>query len=97
MAAGNPPAAMQMHPALIRQYAEAGLLLSMDDVAKEQDWDKVLAPALIPWAKYDGHYVGVPFNMHRPNWLWANKPMLDKYNDGKAPTIWDEFFAMATR
>lgn len=97
VAAGNPPAAMQMHPALIRQYAEAGLLLSMDDVAAEQGWDKVLAPDLLAWAKYDGHYVGVPFNMHRPNWLWANKAILDKYNDGKAPATWDEFYAMGDK
>jgi glucose/mannose transport system substrate-binding protein len=96
IAAGNPPAAMQMHSAQIRQYAKEGLLGNVDAVAAAQNWDAVMAPQLIGYAKTDGHWVGVPFNMHRQNWIWINKTLLAKYG-GKVPESWDEFFALADK
>lgn len=92
VAAGDPPAAMQMHGAQIRQYAEAGLLLDVSDVAVANGWDKAIDPDLLGFAQYDGAWVGVPFNMHRPNWVWANKEILDAHG-GRVPATWDEFFA----
>jgi len=96
VAAGNPPAAMQMHGEQIRQYASAGLLLDLSDVASAEGWDKVLDPDLVPYYRQNGKVVGIPFNMHRPNWVWANKALLDRYG-GKVPTNWAEFFAMGDK
>jgi glucose/mannose transport system substrate-binding protein len=96
IAAGNPPAAMQMHSAQIRQFAKEGLLGNVDEVAVAQGWDKVLPEQLKGYAYTDGHWVGAPFNMHRHNWVWINKALLDKYG-GKAPATWDDFFAMADK
>ncbi len=96
IAAGNPPGAMQMHGAQIRQYAEGGLLLDMSEVATAEKWEGLLDPNLIPWMKYNGEIVGVPFNIHRPNWIWANKALIDKYG-GKVPATWDEFYAMGDK
>ena len=96
VAAGNPPAAMQMHGEQIREYANAGLLLDLSDVAASEGWDKVIDPDLLSYYRENGKVVGIPFNMHRPNWVWANKKLLDRYG-GKAPASWPEFFAMADK
>lgn len=94
IAAGNPPAAMQMHSAQIRQFAKEGLLTNVDELAEAQNWEAVLDPQLVAYAKTDGHWVGAPFNTHRHNWIWINKALIDKYG-GKAPATWDDFFALA--
>jgi len=98
IAAGNPPAAMQMHSAQIRQFAQEGLLIDLDSVAAAEGWakDGVLDPQLKAYAYTDGHWVGAPFNTHRHNWIWINKALLDKYG-GKPPATWDDFFAMADK
>ncbi len=96
VAAGNPPAAMQMHGEQVREYANSGLLLDLSDVAATEGWDKVIDPDLLPYYRQNGKVVGIPFNMHRPNWVWINKKLLDRYG-GKAPANWTEFFAMADK
>jgi glucose/mannose transport system substrate-binding protein len=96
VASGNPPAAMQMHGEQIKQYSSGGLLLDLSELASKDGWDKVIVPALLPYYKIDGKVVGIPFNIHRPNYIWANKALLDKYG-GKMPSTWDEFFAMGDK
>jgi len=96
VAAGNPPAAMQMHGEQIKQYASAGLLVDLSDVATSEGWGKVIDPNLIPYYRQNGKVVGIPFNMHRPNWVWVNKALLDKYG-GKPPATWADFFAMGDK
>ena len=56
----------------------------------------MLDPQLVAYAKTEGHWVGAPFNTHRHNWIWINKPLLEKYG-GKAPATWDDFFALADK
>ena len=46
--------------------------------------------------KYQGHYVAVPVNVHRVNWLWIN-PEVFKKAGAKIPTTWDEFSAAADK
>lgn len=96
IASGNPPAAMQMHGEQIKQYAEGGLLLDLTDLATSKGWDKVIDPDLLSYARIDGRIVGIPFNMHRSNYIWGNKAIVDRYG-GKMPATWDEFFLMADK
>ena len=96
VASGNPPAAMQMHGEQIRSYAEEGLLGDLSEIATEQNWDAVMAPELQAFAKYNGVYVGVPFNEHRHNWMWVSKKIIDQYG-GDIPTTWDEWFVLADK
>ncbi len=96
IASGNPPAAMQMHGEQIKQYARGGLLLDLTDLAAKQGWDKVIDPDLLNYSVIDGHFYGVPFNMHRSNYIWGNKAIIDRYG-GKMPTTWGEFFTMADK
>lgn len=96
IASGNPPAAMQMHGEQIKQYAQAGLLLDLTKLAASKGWDNVIDPDLLPYYKIDGHVFGIPFNMHRSNYIWGNKAIVDRYG-GKMPATFDEFFAMADK
>lgn len=93
---GNPPAAAQMKGHNIQEWADLGFLTNLDDVAKQGNWDGVLPKIIADTAKYEGHYVAVPVNVHRVNWLWANKAVFDK--EGlKVPTSWDEFFKVGDK
>lgn len=91
---GNPPAAAQIMPPVIQQWAREGLLANMDDVARAGHWDAVLPKAVRDAVKYRGRYVAVPLNVHRINWLWINMRVLKAAN-ARVPTTWDEFFAAA--
>src|SRR4051794_8169034 len=96
IASGNPPTAMQMLGLVVHDWAGEGVLRSLDPVASKEGWDKVVPPAVQSIVKYDGHWVAVPFNIHSTNWVWINKPLLDKVG-GKAPTSFDEFVGLAKK
>jgi glucose/mannose transport system substrate-binding protein len=87
--AGNPPTAVQMLGYDILDWAKQGALGNLDPVASKEGWDKVIPPALQKFAKYDGHWIAAPVNVHSTNWVWINKAALDAAG-GKAPTTWDE-------
>src|SRR6185312_2791666 len=93
---GNAPTAAQIKGPLIKEWADQGVLVNIDSVAKEQDWKKNLPPQIDKIMQADGHYVAAPFSVHRVNWLYINKAALDKAG-GKVPTTWDEFFALADK
>ncbi|MFV0575658.1 MAG: ABC transporter substrate-binding protein [Vibrio sp.] len=93
---GNPPAAAQIKGHNIQEWAELGFLTNLDKVAKEDNWDGILPKVVADTAKSQGHYVAVPVNVHRVNWLWANKAVLDK-EGVSVPTTWDEFFTVGDK
>jgi glucose/mannose transport system substrate-binding protein len=92
--AGNPPVAAQIKGPSIQEWAREGTLGNINEAAK--DWDKLLPPVVANVMKYKGNYVAAPVNVHRVNWLWINQAALDKAG-GKAPTNYDEFFALADK
>jgi len=91
--AGNPPTAVQMLGFDIRDWAEQGALGNLDEVANKEGWEKVIPAALQDFAKYDGHWIAAPVNIHSTNWMWINKEALDKAG-GKEPQNWDELIAL---
>ncbi|MFC3059124.1 ABC transporter substrate-binding protein [Paenirhodobacter populi] len=90
---GDAPTAVQMLGYDIRDWAEMGILSNLDDLATSQGWADVVPAALQDFAKYDGHWIAAPVNIHSTNWLWINKPALDKAG-GKLPENMDELFAL---
>ncbi|GGD88528.1 ABC transporter substrate-binding protein [Caballeronia grimmiae] len=91
---GNAPSAAQIKGPLIQDWAEQGVLATVD--APAADW-KAHTPAQIDsGVKAGGHYVAAPFSVHRINWLWINKAELEKVG-GTPPTTWPEFFALADK
>ncbi|MBA5608794.1 carbohydrate ABC transporter substrate-binding protein [Duganella sp. FT3S] len=96
VASGSPPDAMQMLGYSITEYAEEGLLGNVDAVAASEGWDKVVPQPLQKFAKFKGHWVAAPVNIHRTNWIWANKAIFDELKL-TPPKTFDELVAMADK
>lgn len=89
---GNPPSSSMIAGPEIQNWGELNVLANMDEVAKAEQWNQLLPENIASIHKYEGHYVAVPVNVHRINWMWINKAILDEVNDGNVPTTWDDFF-----
>jgi glucose/mannose transport system substrate-binding protein len=95
--AGNPPAAALIKGPAIQEWAELNALTSLDTMAQFDKWDESLPKVVADQMKYKGHYVAVPVNVHRVNWLWANAEVLKKAGVSAMPKTWDDFFVAADR
>lgn len=93
---GNPPTAAQIKGPSIQEWADLGFLANVNSVAKENNWDQVLPEVVSNVMKHNGHYVAVPVNVHRVNWLWANPEVFRKAG-ATIPTTWDDFFVQAKK
>ena len=89
---GNAPTAVQMLGFDIKDWAGAGVLANLDELAAEEGWEDVVPEALKGFSKYDGHWIAAPVNVHSTNWVWANKAIFDELGL-KQPTNWDELIA----
>ncbi len=93
---GNAPSAAQIKGPSIQEWAREGVLANIDDVAHAGRWDDLLPKVVADIMKYQGHYVAVPVNVHRVNWLWVNPEAFRKAG-AEIPTDWDGFFAAADK
>src|SRR3984893_3912732 len=90
---GNAPPAVQLKGPEIAEWNATGKTLSLDEMAKEEGWDKTVAPELLPVMKPKGSWVAVPMNIHRINWMWSSPKALDKAGIKELPKTWAEFNA----
>ena len=95
--AGDPPAAVQIKGPNITDWAEQGALANLDEVAAAENWDEVMPKLLQDIVKYDGHYVAVPVNIHRVDWVWANPEVLKAAGVDGVPTTWEGMFEAAEK
>lgn len=93
---GNAPTAVQLKGPAIQEWYEEGVLADISDVAEEQHWTDVLPARIADHMKCDGHWCAAPVNVHRVNWVWANKAILDA-NGIEMPKTWEEFNAAAEK
>ena len=77
---GNAPGAAQIKGPEIQEWGKLGFLADITPVAEANNWDGILPAVVANIMKYDGHYVAAPVNVHRVNWMWANKSVLDDNN-----------------
>jgi glucose/mannose transport system substrate-binding protein len=91
---GTAPAVVQMRGPVVQDWAEQGVLVPLDSIAGS--WSKELPAAIDATLKFQGHYYAAPHWIHRVNWMYLNKPLLDKVG-GTVPTNWDEFFALCDK
>ena len=94
--AGNPPTAAQVKGPQIQLWGDEGVLTNLDDVAKAEKWDTLLPKVVADVMKYQSHYVAVPVNVHRINWMWVN-PAVFKKAGANIPTTWAEFETAAKK
>ena len=95
--AGNAPAAAQVKGPAIQEWANEGMLASIDAVAKTEKWDDLLPKVVADVMKSKGSYVAAPVNVHRVNWMWANPDVMKKAGVAGMPKTWDEFFVAADK
>ncbi len=95
--AGNAPAAAQVKGPAIQEWANEGMLASIDAVAKAEKWDDMLPKVVADVMKSKGSYVAAPVNVHRVNWMWANPDVMKKAGVAGMPKTWDEFFVAAEK
>ncbi|HBL55818.1 MAG TPA: carbohydrate ABC transporter substrate-binding protein [Candidatus Lambdaproteobacteria bacterium] len=97
---GDPPTAAQIKGPTIQEYDDEGVVgpYNIHAVASAENWDALLSPQVANHMKCDGFtkYCAAPVNIHRIDWFWANKKVLDA-NGLKMPTSWDEFNAAAKK
>lgn len=94
--AGNPPTAAQVKGPQIQQWGDEGVLTNLDEVAKKNKWDELLPKVVADVMKYKGHYVAVPVNVHKINWMWANPDVFRKAG-ATIPTTWKQFETAARK
>lgn len=91
---GNAPASAQIKGLEIQEWGDLGFLADLSSVAEANNWDAILPPVVADVMKHEGKYVAAPVNVHRVNWMWANKKVFDD-NGIKVPTTLNEMWAAA--
>jgi glucose/mannose transport system substrate-binding protein len=97
--AGDPPSASQIKGPTIHEYDQEGVVApyNIDAIAQAEGWDSLLDPMIAAVHKCQnnsGPYCAAPVNIHRIDWMWANKEVFDN-NNLSMPTTWDELNAAA--
>ena len=99
MMGGDPPESFQVHLGheLIDNHVVAGRMLPIDQIYKDEAYEKVFPKGVIDIASYQGKPYAVPVNIHRANVLWYNTKMFESVGVTAAPKTWDEFFAIGEK
>ena len=92
LAAGDPPGAMQFLGYEGLDWAAQGVVRDLSDLAEANGWNEAIAPQVMNFVAQDGALFATPINMHRQNWVWANKAVLDAAGVAQ-PTTWAELVA----
>lgn len=87
---GNAPTAVQLKGPAIQEWFEETGLADIGAVAEENGWDAVLPEQIAAHMKCQDQWCAAPVNVHRVNWIWGNKQILDEHGI-EMPTTWDEF------
>lgn len=91
--AGNAPTAAQLLGPDTFDWAAFGVLADLNRQAADEGWDKVVPEQIRKFAQYEGKWVATPIDVHSTNWVWFNKPLMDKIG-GSEPKTYDEFIAL---
>ena len=96
VASENPPTAVQLKGPTIQEWGTIGYLTEIDEIAKKENWDKLLPKEVSKIMKYKNKYVAAPVNVHRVNWVWGNTNVF-KNNNIKPPKTLDELWVVADK
>lgn len=92
---GYPPAIMQWHANEgAGELVEMGIVLDIDEVAREDNWQNILPETVLDRITYNGQVYFSPTNIHAENWLWTNSEVFRKIGM-TPPTTWHDVFAAA--
>ncbi|MGF1911216.1 ABC transporter substrate-binding protein [Vibrio kasasachensis] len=94
--AGNPPEIALVEGLGIQSWATLGFVRDLHSVVTEKNWAQRFPRMAVDINTFQQRFVAAPLNIHRVNWLWVNKPILDRY-DLTPPTTWQAFFPIAEK
>jgi glucose/mannose transport system substrate-binding protein len=96
VAAGDPPTSVQLLGISVHDWAAEGVLADLTPLAESERWADHIPPAVAAFSTYDGKWVAAPVNIHRTNWLWINKKLLDQVG-GTPPATFEDLVALAEK
>ena len=79
-----------------RQFSDLidqGLLVTLDDEARREQWETILPEPILNSVRVGGHYYAAPVSLHMPTWIWYSKAALHKAGIAAEPHNFDELFA----
>jgi glucose/mannose transport system substrate-binding protein len=96
IASGNPPGAMQFLGLEAVVWNEEGVLRSLSDIAEEENWAELIPKEFQSFLMSEGEWIAVPWNIHRQDSVFVNKPLFDKVS-GEIPKNWDDIIALGKK
>lgn len=96
LASGNPPGAMQFIGWEGIDWSDEGVMRDLNDLNQANDWEAAIAPQVLPFVKNGDDLIAAPINMHRQNWVWANKAAFDQAGIDQ-PSTWAELIEDGTK
>ena len=90
------PKVAQLIGQSMNEWADMGLLLSLDDVAARRHWSRVMFPTVMDQLRANGHIVAAPLGVHRINNLYVNTALLRRHRI-TAPADWDGLLRSAAQ
>ena len=97
IAGGSPPAAMQWQVGPpTKELDDQGLLMHLDDLAKEGHWAEHLPPLILRNVIMNGHFLAAPVDIHGVNWMFYSVKAFKDANL-EPPKTWDEFLQEAPK
>ncbi|WP_231502023.1 ABC transporter substrate-binding protein [Herbaspirillum sp. RV1423] len=94
--AGHAPEVTQLNGVIFGEWADLGLLLELDNVAVQGNWQKLLFPTAWSLLNNHGHVVAAPLGIHRINNLYYNLAIFNRLGLS-VPRTWDEFEQVAVK
>ncbi len=84
---GMAPKVAQLNGQATFEWAEMGLLLELDGVAKRRQWARTMFPQVMAQLNVREHVVAAPLGIHRINNLYLNKAVFRRLNI-ELPSQW---------
>ncbi|MBE9610456.1 carbohydrate ABC transporter substrate-binding protein [Chitinilyticum litopenaei] len=94
--ANQPPAVAQLIGPSLAEWAQLGLIVELDEVARAGNWQDHFFPTTWQLVQYKGHVLGVPLGIHRINTLHYNRQIFERLGL-RPPRTWKEFDQVVRR
>lgn len=93
---GDPPDVAQLIGTTLTDWADGGLVLTLNGVASRQRWSQAMFPTVMEVISYRGNVVAAPVGIHRINTLLYSRRIFNRLGL-QPPKNWTEFEAVALR
>src|SRR5258708_8702100 len=85
-----PAAALFNTSRQFRDLIDQGLLITLDDVARRENWETILPEPMLNAVRVGGHYYAAPVSLHMPTWIWYSHAALRRARCAAQPPDFDE-------